>query len=118
MAEDIATFFDKYQKDCEQFSRGSVHIPKPDPKNGIPGENIILMFVNERPGRLGAGQTDLIAFENPDPTAYRFKRLFETLAIDRKKIFITNACIYYPLRDGYTDTKPSKEEISFSAKIL
>ncbi|MEI8130214.1 MAG: uracil-DNA glycosylase family protein [bacterium] len=117
--ETVSKFFEKYKRDCEKFNRGPIHIPKPDPENGVPGENIILMFINERPGRVGPGQTDLISYDkNPDPTAARFKRLFETLEINRKKIFITNACIYYPREENYTDRAPTTEEIIFSAGIL
>jgi uracil-DNA glycosylase family 4 len=111
-------FFDKYRVECEEFNRGPIHIPKIDPKNGIPGGNVILMFINERPGRVGPGRSDRISFENPDPTAYRFKRLFETLSIDRKNIFITNVCIYYPLRADYHDVPPSAAEFNFSMEIL
>ena len=118
MNKSTSIFFSKYKKACERFNQGPIHIPKPDPKNGRPGKNIVLMFINERPGRVGPGQNDLISFENPDPTAHRFKRLFETLCIDKKSIFITNACIYYPLRKNYKDTQPTTGEINFSAPIL
>lgn len=116
--QNIENFFSKYKKDCESFNLGSVHIPKPDPKNGIPGKDILIMFINERPGRIGPGKSDLISFDNDDPTANRFKCLFETMNINRKRIFITNACIYYPLREDYRDTRPNIEEINFSAPIL
>lgn len=111
-------FFDKYKESCKRFNNGPIHIPKIDLKNGIPGNDIILMFINERPGRIGPGKSDLVSFENQDPTARRFKRLFNILNIDRKKIFITNACIYYPLETSYTDTPPTQKEINFSAPIL
>lgn len=107
-----------YEKDCIEFNHGPIHIPKPDSKNGIPGKNITLMFINERPGRIGPGQTDIISFCNPDPSARWFKYLFNTLGVDRKKVFITNACIYYPIDKNYLDKPPSKKEIKFSAPIL
>lgn len=93
-------------------------VPQTDPKNGLEGDNIILMFINERPGRVGPGNTGLISFDNPDPTANRFKRLFNMLEIDRKKIFITNACIFYSSELTYRDKVPNKEEISLSTAIL
>lgn len=111
-------FFDKYKEGCEKFNNGPIHIPKIDLKNGVPGNDIILMFINERPGRIGPSKSDLVSFENQDPTARRFKRLFDILKIDRKKILITNACIYYPVRTNYTDTPPTQKEIIFSASIL
>jgi len=114
----ITTFFNKYHRACEDFCGGRVHIPKPDIKNGIPGKNILLMFINERPGRIGPGQTDSISFENPDPTAHRFRRLFGAFGISRKRIFITNACIYYPTHEKYRDKPPDKKEINFSKDIL
>lgn len=76
------------------------------------------MFINERPGRIGPGSTDSISFDNPDPTARRFKRLFEKLDINRKRIFITNACIYYPLKADYRDQPPTPTAITFSMAIL
>jgi len=118
MNKNISKFFDKYKKDCEKFNDGLVHIPKPDPKNGIPGKNIILMFINERPGRVGPGESDIISYENDDPTARRFKSLFKTLNINRKNIFITNTCIYYPSRKNYRDATPNTAEINFSVPIL
>lgn len=117
MNNTVLKFFNKYQKLCEK-KWGIVHIPKPDPKNGMPGKNITLMFINERPGRIGPGKSDRISFENNDPTAHRFRNLFEKLGISRKRIFITNACIYYPIRKNYRDTRPNKKEIDFSAPIL
>lgn len=118
MKKSTSKFFDKYKNNCEEFNRGPVHIPKSDPKNGIEGKNITLMFINERPGRIGPGKSDLISFENLDPTAYRFRRLFETLGVNRKNIFITNACIYYPLRKNYKDAPLTTNELNFSASIL
>ncbi len=118
MNNSITKFFERYKEKCEKFNRGKINIPKPDPENGTPGKNIILMFINERPGRVGPGQTGIVSFDNPDPSAQRFKRLFETLSIDRKRIFITNACIYYPLDKNYRDKSPTNEEIDFSKNIL
>lgn len=112
-------FYDQYEDECKTFNGGPIDIPKPDPKNGVPGkDDITLMFINERPGRLGAGKSKLISSENNDPSARRFKHLFDTLDIDRKKIFITNACIYYPMREDYRDKPPTIKEINFSVKIL
>lgn len=118
MNEIASTFFDKYKDDCKK-AFGSVHIPKLDSKNGIPGKNIMVMFVNERPGRVGTGKSDLISYQNQDQTAYRFKRLFEkVLGISRKKIIITNACIFYPLRKNYRDRPLNKKEWDFSINNL
>lgn len=114
----IITFFHRYQRLCEDFYGDRIHIPRPDSRNGAPRKNIKIMFINERPGRIGPGATDAISFDNPDPTARRFKRLFNKLGISRKTIFISNACIYYPLKKQYRDRPPTPAEITFSIEIL
>lgn len=117
MNNNVSIFFDKYRRICEKFHHSQIHIPKPDPKNGVPGKGIVLMFINERPGRIGTGKSDMISFDNSDPTARHFKYLFNTFNISRKKIFITNTCIYYPTAESYRDNLSSKE-IKFSLPIL
>jgi Uracil-DNA glycosylase len=117
MKKKILSFYNKYKNDLEkQF--GKIHIPKLDPENGVPGMRISLMFINERPGRIGPGQSDLISFHNPDPSANRFKRLFSILGIARKKIVITNTCIFYPINKQYRDKTPNEKELEISIKIL
>jgi uracil-DNA glycosylase family 4 len=118
MNQNISRFFNKYERACQRFNRGPIHIPKPDQKNGTPGKKIVLMFINERPGRIGPGKSDTISFENPDPSARRFKSLFKKLGVNRKRIFITNTCIYYPLKSDYRDRPLSAEELKFSLEIL
>jgi len=118
MNKNLSHFFDKYQSRCEEFHGSPIHIPKPDPQNGIPGKNIVLMFINERPGRVGPGASDVISFRNPDPTASRFRRLFTKLRISSKRIFITNTCIYYPQSEEYRDSPLSRKEMIFSLSIL
>jgi len=84
-------------------------VPLPDEKNGGRGASIV--FINERPGRKGAGKSDKISFDNEDPTARFFKELFSTIDISRKDIFITNAVLCYPSAEWYVDTAPHRKQI-------
>ncbi len=99
-------FFEQYRSRCEKCNNGErVLIPKPDEKNGFVGAKI--MFINERPGRVGPGETGFVSFDNSDPSARRFKELFSLINIPRKDIFITNTCLWYPDDPNYTDTPPN-----------
>ena len=69
------------------------------------------MFVNERPGRKGAGKSKRLSFDNDDPTARFFKQLFSRIGINRRDVFITNAVLCYPLVEDYKDTAPKGREI-------
>lgn len=89
--------------------RYTIYVPHPDPKNG--STNVKIMFINERPGRIGTGESGYVSFDNDDPSANHFRECFEQLSISRKEIFITNACICHPKSEGYTDTVPSTREI-------
>ncbi len=91
-------------------------IPKPDTENGFEGVKII--FINERPGRVGPAKSGRISFENEDPTARWFRELFALTGIDRKDIFITNACLYYPADVNYKDRSPGTRELKCCAPIL
>jgi len=84
-------------------------VPIPDEKNG--GREASTLFINERPGRKGAGKSGRISFENEDPTARFFKKLFSTIDISRKDIFITNAVLCYPSTEWYVDTAPQRKQI-------
>jgi len=86
-----------------------LHVPLPDEKNGGVGAKIL--FLVERPGRIGTGKSGRISFENEDPTAEFFKGLFFSIGIDRKDIFITNAVLCHPIIAGYKDTPPSTKEL-------
>ena len=84
-------------------------VPLPDEENGGIGASIL--FINERPGRRGAGKSGRISFDNEDPTASFVKELFLSIGISRKDIFITNAVLCYPLIEWYTDTPPQGKQI-------
>ncbi|MCK4830925.1 hypothetical protein KA005_85230 [bacterium] len=84
-------------------------VPQPDTKNASGKADIL--FVAERPGRNGAGKTGVISFDNDDPTADFFRECFELSGLSRKEIFITNACLCFPVFEGYADKKPSISEI-------
>ncbi|MBR9678542.1 MAG: hypothetical protein GOU97_04600 [Nanoarchaeota archaeon] len=105
----IDTLFEKAKKCKLCYKNISIYVPLPDPKNGK--KDVSIMFVNERPGRVGTGDSGYVSFDNDDPSANLFKECFFQLGISRKKIFITNACICHPKFEGYKDKAPSTEEI-------
>jgi len=84
-------------------------VPLPDEKNGGIGASIL--FINERPGRRGAGKSGRISFDNEGPTASFFKKLFLSIGISGKDIFITNAVLCYPSIEWYSDTPPQRKQI-------
>ena len=91
-------------------------VPFPDKKNG--GRGASILFINERPGRKGAGKSGRISFENGDPTARFFKELFSTIDVSRKDIFITNAVLCYPSTEWYVDTAPQRKQIRSCLSFL
>lgn len=96
---------------CQRcYPETKICVPLPDPNNSI-GE-VDIIFINERPGRIGTGQSGYISFDNDDPAANFFRECFDLVGLDRQKVFITNACLCYPLSDGYTDTKPTVSELT------
>lgn len=114
------SFFEQYRKQCEKCNHGKeVVIPANDPANGQCGDEIDILFVNERPGPR-AIDTGLISFENPDGSASRFKWLFESVfgLQYRKKIFITNAVLWCPKVKKYKNKTPTLSEIKSSSDIL
>ena len=98
-------------KSCRRcYGDTSLHIPLPDEKNGGLGAKII--FILERPGRVGTSKSDRISFDNEDPTAKFFKKLFSEININRKNIFITNAVLCHPMIENYRDTPVSSKELT------
>jgi hypothetical protein len=71
------------------------------------------MFINERPGRIGPGKSNKISFDNDDPTANWFKELFAMTGLDRREIFMTNACLYYPQDAAYAELTTSRSMTGF-----
>ncbi|MBN1181813.1 MAG: hypothetical protein JXB49_05960 [Bacteroidales bacterium] len=105
----IQKLFDKAQ-DCHKcFGENPIYVPYPDPNNAQ--ETAQIMFVNERPGRIGTGGSGHVSFNNNDPSAEFFKECFTQLNLDRKQIFITNACLCHPVFPEYKDKAPTKREI-------
>jgi uracil-DNA glycosylase family 4 len=84
-------------------------VPYPDPNNAQ--ESAQIMFVNERPGRIGTGDSGYVSFDNNDPSAEFFRECFSQLKLNRKQVFITNACLCHPVFPEYTDKTPTKKEI-------
>ena len=105
----VQRIFDQ-AKNCNRcYGDTPIYVPYPDPHNAI--ETAKIMFLNERPGRIGTGESGYVSFDNNDPSANFFKECFFQLSIDRKDIFITNACICHPLYSEYKDTAPRKWEL-------
>ncbi len=105
----IQNVFEEAQ-DCHKcYGDNPIYVPYPDPNNAQ--ESAEIMFVNERPGRIGTGESGYVSFDNSDPTAKFFKECFTLINLDRKQIFITNACLCHPIFPEYTDKAPTKREI-------
>lgn len=97
-------------RDCKLCYKGlPIWVPLPDPKNGK--TNVKVIFINERPGRIGTGKSGYVSFDNDDPSARHFKGCFLQLGLTRKEIFITNACICHPQYESYKDKAPSAAEL-------
>ena len=113
-------FFERYRSQCKECNGGKdVEIPANDPENGQPGNEIDILFVNERPGPT-AIKTGLISFYNPDESARRFKRLFEkTFGLKyRKKIFSTNAVLWCPKIEKPKNINPNEKEVKDGVENL
>jgi uracil-DNA glycosylase family 4 len=98
------------------YSDKKICVPLPDPKNAQKSAEIV--FINERPGRIGTKNSGYISFENDDPSADFFKKCFLSTSIDRQKIFITNACLCFPDIVGYKDKAPTMREMKNCHKWL
>ncbi|MBT4129685.1 MAG: hypothetical protein HOE44_03075 [Candidatus Marinimicrobia bacterium] len=97
-------------KACDKCYPGKdIYVPLPDSKNSDDKADII--FINERPGRIGTGESGYVSFDNNDPSAIFFKECFEHAGLDRSNVFITNACLCHPNFEGYTDTAPKVSEM-------
>lgn len=97
-------------RECDRCYGGQrIYVPLPDPNNSL--EKAKIMFINERPGRIGTGESGYVSFDNDDPSANFFKECFSLIGISREKIYITNACLCHPDFPGYTDTAPKLKEV-------
>lgn len=85
--------FDSAQ-DCRRcYSNKNIKVPYFELRNG--SRNVKIMFINERPGRVGPGESDIVSQYNEDPSAKTFKHLLDYANIKDKDIFITNSCLCY-----------------------
>lgn len=113
-------FFEQYRKRCRKCNHGNpVIIPANDGKNGKFGDKIDILFVNERPGPTALIE-NVISFDNPDSSAWFFRHLFkETFRLKyRKKVFITNAVIWYPKGIKNKNQRPTPHEVRCGLQIL
>jgi len=109
MDRSILAIFEEAMRCTQCYGKVPLNVPLPDEKNGGIGAKIL--FVYERPGRRGTGTSGHISFDNKDPTAAFFKKLFSSIGIDRRDIFIANAVFCHPLIEDYKDRRPCKKEI-------
>ena len=68
-----------------------------------------LLFIAEAPGRHGAAKTG-IPFQG-DRSSVNFEKLLKHIGFSRQDVFITNAVLCNPIKDGNND-KPTRKEIS------
>ena len=68
-----------------------------------------LIFIAEAPGRFGSGRTG-IPFHG-DRSGDNFEHLLNYVGLNRKDIFITNAVLCNPLKDG-NNRRPTTKEIN------
>lgn len=78
MDADILAIFEEAKNCTRCYGETPLHVPLPDEKNGGIGAKIL--FLVERPGRVGTGKSGKISFENEDPTAEFFRDLFSSLS--------------------------------------
>jgi len=105
----ILTLFDEAQACHICYGDNPIYVPYPDPNNAQDSAQIV--FVNERPGRIGTGESGYVSFDNHDPSAEFFRACFDQLGLDRSQIFITNTCLCHPAFPAYTDKAPTRKEI-------
>ena len=115
MESAIKEIYDEAKKCHKCYPGSSIHVPTPDPNNGGIGAEIFFLF--ERPGRIGT-KSNLVSFDNEDPTAKFAKKLLEIAGIDRRDIFIANAVFCHPLDDTYRDKPPKSVNIKNCSTYL
>ena len=73
------------------------------------------IFIGEAPGRLGAARTG-VPFTS-DQSGLRFQRLLAEAGLRREEVFLTNALLCNPLRDGH-NRPPRRRELAACAGWL
>ena len=102
--------FNSAQKCNRCYHNNDLKVPYFESRNG--SKNIKIMFINERPGRVGPGESDLVSQFNNDPSARTFKYLLSLLKnINNKDIFITNSCLCYLPNIPVNEQHPNVEEL-------
>lgn len=71
--------------------------------------NSKIVFIAEAPGRFGAGKTG-VPFQG-DRSGNNFETLISAAGLTRDEVFITNAVLCLPLKDG-NNSKPISSEIN------
>jgi DNA polymerase len=83
------------------------------PANGPADAEV--MFIGEAPGRLGAARTG-VPFTS-DQSGLRFQRLLKAAGFRREGVFLTNALLCNPLRDG-RNRPPRHREVANCSRWL
>lgn len=95
---------------CPRMIRGSSVLSE---RNGNPEARVL--FVAEAPGRLGAHRTQIPL--HGDKTGENFEHLLQSIGWKREDVFITNAVLCNPQKDGLND-KPTDEEVRNCSMFL
>ena len=74
-----------------------------------------VMFIGEAPGRLGAARSG-VPFTS-DQSGLRFQRLLAEAGLHREEVFLTNALLCNPLRNG-ANRPPRRRELAACARWL
>lgn len=107
--KEMEVLFNKAQNCALCHVNGDIVVPYFEPRNG--SKNVKIMFINERPGRVGPGESNLVSQFNDDPSARTFLELFLPLNIKYKDIFITNSCLCYLPNRPVNIQHPTTQEI-------
>jgi uracil-DNA glycosylase family 4 len=109
MDKKILAIFSEAKSCTRCYGDTPLHVPLPDERNG--GIGATVLFLVERPGRVGTGKSGRVSFENKDPTAEFFRELFFSIGVDRRNIFITNVVLCHPITPEYKDAPVSTKEL-------
>jgi len=89
------------------------HVHVLNDSNGPLGARV--MFIGEAPGRLGAARSG-VPFTS-DQSGLRFERLLGAAGLRRDELFLTNALLCNPLREG-RNRPPRRSELAACARWL
>lgn len=106
---DVVRVFTDARACTRCYPDNEIYVPLPDPNNSAGKSEI--MFIMIRPGRIGTGESGYVSLDNDDPTADFARECFDATGLDRKSVFVTNACLCHPDFEGYRDKEPAIWEL-------